>query len=394
MDLTLDALKVKDDYGWIAPHYANAERAVDAIRKTFPRDVITIKGSKPWLGECVNGSRIFFLSAANPEPILGHGFRAAAIDEAASIHKDVWDEVIYPTLGDKMGRAMIFGTPKGRNWFFDEFTRGQDPEEPDYESFTLPTCENPYFPNEAWVKAKKAMPDMKFRQEFMAEFLEDSSGVFHNIMDCARGTGRCSCDEPPVIGCDLAKHQDFTFMIAVCPKCAQCIDMKRFNQIDWSIQRKIIYKFTKEHNGRLTIDSTGVGDPVYDELRAMGMTVRGYSFSGGNKKAQLIQNLMLYIENRTVMWPASWEVLTNELKRYEYKYSALGNVSYNAPSGFHDDGVIALGLATMGLSGFVTPRLATDQDYRDYEAAKYKDETAEEQEARIVESDDVWDIVE
>lgn len=38
-------------------------------------------------------------------------------------------------------------------------------------------------------------------------------------------------------------------------------------------------------------------------------------------------------------------MLTNEMKRYEYAISATGHISYNAPSGYHDDCVIALALA-------------------------------------------------
>jgi len=45
------------------------------------------------------------------------------------------------------------------------------------------------------------------------------------------------------------------------------------------------------------------------------------------------------------MWPRSWEVVTNEMKRYEYSISATGHISYNAPAGYHDDCVIALALA-------------------------------------------------
>jgi len=41
-------------------------------------------------------------------------------------------------------------------------------------------------------------------------------------------------------------------------------------------------------------------------------------------------------------------VLTAELKRYEYVISSTGHISYNAPSGYHDDCVIALALANQG----------------------------------------------
>ena len=44
----------------------------------------------------------------------------------------------------------------------------------------------------------------------------------------------------------------------------------------------------------------------------------------------------------------SWDILTNEMKRYEYQIMPAGGISYGAPSGFHDDCVIALALANDG----------------------------------------------
>jgi hypothetical protein len=65
-------------------------------------------------------------------------------------------------------------------------------------------------------------------------------------------------------------------------------------------------------------------------------------------KKEIIQGLMLVIERRDIGWPSSWEILTNELERYEYEVGPTGNISYNAPSGYHDDTVIALALAQHG----------------------------------------------
>lgn len=44
-------------------------------------------------------------------------------------------------------------------------------------------------------------------------------------------------------------------------------------------------------------------------------------------------------------WPRAWTDVTDELKRYEYAVMANGRVTYSAPSGFHDDHVLALVLA-------------------------------------------------
>ena len=47
-----------------------------------------------------------------------------------------------------------------------------------------------------------------------------------------------------------------------------------------------------------------------------------------------------------------WEVLTAEMKRYEYSTGPTGQVSYSAPSGYHDDCVMALALGVWGVKTF------------------------------------------
>ena len=47
-----------------------------------------------------------------------------------------------------------------------------------------------------------------------------------------------------------------------------------------------------------------------------------------------------------------WEVLTAEMKRYEYEIGPAGQVSYSAPSGYHDDCVMALALGVWGCGRF------------------------------------------
>jgi hypothetical protein len=75
---------------------------------------------------------------------------------------------------------------------------------------------------------------------------------------------------------------------------------------------------------------------------------------------------MVAVEQRRVMWPVEkgmkaeggrmspetgsgpWDVLTAEMRRYEYAIGPTGQVSYAAPSGYHDDCVMALALAVWG----------------------------------------------
>ena len=61
---------------------------------------------------------------------------------------------------------------------------------------------------------------------------------------------------------------------------------------------------------------------------------------------------MVAVEQRRVSWPSSWDVMTAEMKRYEYEIGPTGQVSYSAPAGYHDDCVMALALAVWGSARF------------------------------------------
>ncbi len=62
----------------------------------------------------------------------------------------------------------------------------------------------------------------------------------------------------------------------------------------------------------------------------------GYRITAQSKR-ELVQGLMMAVEQRRVTWPAAWEVLTAEMRRYEYAAGPSGQVTYSAPSGYHDD---------------------------------------------------------
>ncbi len=121
-----------------------------------------------------------------------------------------------------MGWAVFISTPMGRNWFYDMFTRGVEGQA-GFKSFTFPSNVSPYFPAKEWEAAKLTLSEDVFRQEYMAEFLEDGAGVYRGIVGClveeepADNGGGGNKDEkgPVVIGCDVAKHTDWTVLIAM-----------------------------------------------------------------------------------------------------------------------------------------------------------------------------------
>jgi hypothetical protein len=91
----------------------------------------------------------------------------------------------------------------------------------------------------------------------------------------------------------------------------------------------------------MLLDSTGVGDPIFEELQRAGLMVEGLKFTS-NSKQQLMVGLQNAIHTKSISYPQG--VIVNELEVFEYQFTANG-VKYSAPSGFHDDCVMALALA-------------------------------------------------
>jgi len=347
--------EIGGDYGWVAPTYGVAERGVEAFRTIAP-EFVKVVGRMPTRVEFEGAAgpcRVFMLSADNPDSIRGFGFRGIVVDEAAAVPVDVWNYVLRPTLAQTLGWGVFISTPAGRNWFYDMFTRGIERQD-GFRSFTFPSNVSPYFPAKEWNEAKATLPEDVFRQEYMAEFLEDSAGVFRGVDACLVAAGEESLTEAQspqrrnvIVGCDIAKHTDWTVCIAMDAKTGLCLEIERFNQLDWPVQRERIAAFVKRWRARLVMDATGVGDPVYDDLRRVLPHVEGFKITAQSKR-ELVQGLMVAVEQRRVTWPAAWQILTAEMRRYEYEIGPTGQISYAAPSGYHDDCVMSLALAVWG----------------------------------------------
>ena len=300
--------------------------------------------------ELMNGSLIEFRSADNPDALRGEGVNHLVVDEAAMIPREAWEEALRPTLSDTKGSAVLISTPKGRNFFFELFCRGNDPEYAGWESFTFPTSSNPFIDPEEIAEARKTLPLDVFRQEYEAQFLEDSAGVFRGMGACVQG----SLEEPVrgreyVIGWDPAKYEDFSVFTVMDEARRHVVAWDRFNGIDYSLQVERLGVWHRKYNSaRIVMDSTGAGDPLLENVKKhVTRRVEGYTFTSTSKQ-QLIEHLAVAIQEGSVSFPKELPVLRHELELYQYEVTRAGNIRYSAPEGYHDDAVISLALATWG----------------------------------------------
>ena len=151
---------------------------------------------------------------------------------------------------------------------------------------------------------------------------------------------------PVIWGIDLAKSVDWTVCIALDAGGAVC----RFERWQGPWQATIPRIVRLVGDTPALVDSTGVGDPVLEELQTDGrINFRGYKFTAPSKQ-QLMEGLAVAIQQQEISYPDG--AIVSELEDFEYQYTRTG-VRYGAPEGMHDDCVTALALAVAG-RGFVT----------------------------------------
>ena len=337
-----------------------AYRMLSKGRKVIASDLRSLKRI-----ELIQGSAIEFKSADNFDSLRGSGIHLLVIDEAALIDREAWEEALRPTLTDTKGKAIFVSTPKGRNYFFELFCRGQDPQYPEWESFTFPTSSNPYISPDEIEEAKRTLPDTVFRQEYLAEFLEDSAGVFRNIKACIQG----EFEEPKhkhsyVLGWDVAKHEDFSVMMVVDTSSRHVVAYDRFNQVDYTLQVSRLESLAKKYDATVLMDSTGVGDPILEQVLKAGIKAEGFQFTNTSKQ-QLIEYLSVQLEQQKITFPEIPELI-HELELFQYEITRAGNVRYSAPQGYHDDCVISLALACWQMNVNILPSIADDVSPIDY----------------------------
>jgi hypothetical protein len=110
---------------WVAPSYKMAFvgwRLVTQLALQVPGSEIRKADQLVMLP---GGGSVQVRSADNPQSLRGEGLDFLVMDECAFIPEAAWTEALRPALSDRLGRALFISTPKGRNWFWRLFVRGQ-----------------------------------------------------------------------------------------------------------------------------------------------------------------------------------------------------------------------------------------------------------------------------
>lgn len=334
--------------GWFAPTYKYARPVWNELVRILA-PAIAKSNSTDMHMELVSGGSIEVWSLTDANAGRGRKYKRVVIDEAGMVPNllDIWGGAIRPTLVDLLGDAWFFSTPKGRNGFWQLWTRGQA-NEPEWASWRFPTSSNPFIAASEIEAARKSLPERIFQQEFEALFLEDAGSVFRRVMDCATAAERKSCDGV-YIGVDWGKHNDWTVLSALDEQ-GVMVGWDRFNQIDYQFQLGRLRVFCDRYKPtRMVAELNAMGEPLVEQLIRDGYPVTGFTTTSASK-TQLVESLSLAFERGEIAILPE-DILVNELQAFEMTRLPSGAVRYAAPEGMHDDTVISLALAWHALRG-------------------------------------------
>lgn len=345
------------NYWWVAPVSGQAAIAFTRMRQSLGDKAQCYLA--PMRIVLTNGAIIWFKSGDKPDSLYGEDVHAMVIDEASRVKETAW-YALRSVITATRGPARIIGNVKGRRCWFYKMSRQAEQGHPEmgfHRITALDAIDAGVLAQEEINSAKapgSGMPEHVFRELYMAEASDDGGNPFGlaAIKSCtvpvmAKGV-------PAVWGWDLAKSIDWTVGIGMTWEGYVC-RFERWQHIPWEETVNRIMRLTART--KALIDSTGVGDPILEALQRRSgrepgndyQQFEGYKFTGSSKQ-QLMEGLAVSIQSHAITFPAG--VIADELEVFEFEMAGADEgrytgIRYSAPSGFHDDCVMALALADM-----------------------------------------------
>lgn len=328
---------------WVAPTITQAKIAYERMKVQINiRDFFTFNETNRVI-TLLTGAKIEFKTAEKPDNLYGDDVYAFVFDEFTRAREQAW-HALRSTITATGGKGKFIGNVKGsKNWGHRLAMRAKNDNDPNYEYFKITAYDaanagmmtkdgRPLI--DEIRDAKRDMPPNVFQELYLAEATDEGSNPFNLkfIKDCTQPLSTL-----PAIcyGADLAKSFDYTVEIGL-DKIGQVCHFDRY-QLDW---RQTTARL-KLLNKPMAVDSTGVGDPIGEELGAVRGDIELFKFTDLSRQ-QLLEGLVVAIHRKLIAFPEGR--ITYELEQFEFVQTNSG-VRYRAPEGEHDDCVMALALA-------------------------------------------------
>jgi len=325
---------------WVSPTYKQCKKVFKDIRRAL--DKVNLYGKKPNESDLVfyfnNSSELLFYSAEAYDSIRGETFDAGVGDEMAFWKREAWTEVLKATLLVRGKKFLGLSTPKGKNLFYE--LANQEHVNEDYKTFFGTSYDNPFIDVKEIDDAKRTLPDHIFRQEYLAEFLDDGGSVFRNIQDCINVGVKSNTN---FFGLDLGRADDYT-VLSIADSKNNEVFCGRWRHMEWSsIISKVVEKLN-EFKAIGYVECNGAQDSIYEQIRNKvnynKTSIKPFTTTAKSKPI-IIEDMIVNFENKEIgLMGYDWQIAELEVFTYEYNVKTR-SVKYSAPTGLHDDYVMS-----------------------------------------------------
>lgn len=245
-----------------------------------------------------------FRSADQPENWEGFGYDIIFLNEAGIILSDsyLYDNAVLPMLLDNPNSRLIAaGVPKGTT------IKGEEhkfyalwkcvlEQRPNYSGQAFTTYDSPFIPKKSVDELREVMPDMVFRQEILAQFVDVTQGM---VFKKAQIVDAVPEGAQYFIGCDLAyskqSQNDFS-VLATIAKHNNNIYITNIERWQSEISETItrLRAFIADYpNNKLGIEANGPQKAIYHIIQKelAGMNIKAL-FPSGDRNIRVPDKLV------------------------------------------------------------------------------------------------------
>lgn len=363
--------RVVGNYYYFLPTYSQAKKVIwegktndgTPFLDFFPKQWILGKPNDNELKiKFKNGSLFQLIGTDNIDAVVGTNPIGCVFSEFPLQNVKAW-QFIRPILAFNGGWAIFNGTPRGKNHAWQTLQIAKDNPKTWFNQI-LTVEDTKIIPQVILDDERRQMPQSLFEQEYWCKFLEGASQFFKRIHQNVYPKDTILPDEGEFqLGVDLAKYNDWTVLTPFHLNHFIVYPQERFNQVDWNLQKAKIEAMARRRNNALIWpDSTGIGDPVVEDLKARGLNIggedgKGFKFSE-TSRMNLLNNLAILLEQDKIKIPDD-EGLIAELESFQYSLGDGGKIKVRAPENLHDDRVMSLALSVWGVREPIRPDIYT-----------------------------------
>lgn len=291
-----------------------------------------------------NGSWIIALPCGRyGHTLRGHTAHLVILDEAAFIPEEVISNVVLPMVSTTNGYVWMLSTPWDKDHiFYRAFSDAKG-----WSVYHLPSSVNPLISKEFLEEQRRLIGEERYLMEYEACFIDDARSFYPMtlIRPCLEDY-QLTLEGEVYGGYDPGGREDYAAFVCVRREgdgLRVCyIDAKlgltysEFTALIASLKSRASF-------AKICVDETGLGGPVVEHLRELGLPCEGIKLTESSKE-RVLGNLKLLLEQRRITLPFD-NMLIQHLNAVEFEVTRSGGLRFTHRQGTHDDLAYALALA-------------------------------------------------